>query len=207
MNDENVFLRAIEQDRDNPVPRLVYADWLEEKDDLRCEYLRLMCRMAELREDIDSKWIETVQETRFVTTIWLNSGRSVSLRSLRQFHVYEGLLEGLPTKKLNQRIINRTIEGERQQSGGNEPYLIEPEETPIEYRGERLYPFGEPASIPSVGCVGRFHSFQPARNSNEDYSELVLIWFQDHMALPFGKDVLPKILTIDWEKHAHDYIW
>ena len=38
---ENEFLKTIEAEPANPVPRLVYADWLDEQGDLRGELLRI----------------------------------------------------------------------------------------------------------------------------------------------------------------------
>lgn len=38
---EDIFLRAIRQAPDDPAPRLIYADWLEEQGDARSALLRL----------------------------------------------------------------------------------------------------------------------------------------------------------------------
>jgi uncharacterized protein (TIGR02996 family) len=46
-NDDG-FLQAIREDPADDAVRLVYADWLEERDDLRSEYLRIECRLAKL---------------------------------------------------------------------------------------------------------------------------------------------------------------
>lgn len=40
-DEEKELLGAISADRDDPAPRLVYADWLEERGDVRAELLRL----------------------------------------------------------------------------------------------------------------------------------------------------------------------
>jgi uncharacterized protein (TIGR02996 family) len=206
MSDEDGFLRAIQENRDDFPCRLVYADWLEEQGDPRGEYLRLSCRLAELRERIDPTWLRAVREGRFqAEEVRLSSGRDVYLRELRQFRVYEGLLEGLPTTELNQRIINRIVAGERDRPLAGEPYLLRPEERPIEYQRAEPYPFGEPASIPAVACIGRFHCFQPARESRRDFSALVVIWFQEDFALPIDPKIWPRLLAIDWERHAADY--
>jgi uncharacterized protein (TIGR02996 family) len=45
MHDDSSFLVAIAADRENDDLRLVYADWFEEHDDARCEYLRAMCEL------------------------------------------------------------------------------------------------------------------------------------------------------------------
>lgn len=63
MSDE-AFLRAIQDQPGDPLPRLAYADWLEERDDPRGEYLRLFARvetalkrMATLRSGINTEWV------------------------------------------------------------------------------------------------------------------------------------------------------
>jgi uncharacterized protein (TIGR02996 family) len=52
MSDESAFIRAILGDPSDPTPRLVYADWLDERGDVdsvrRAEYLRVECRLDSL---------------------------------------------------------------------------------------------------------------------------------------------------------------
>jgi uncharacterized protein (TIGR02996 family) len=49
MPDDDAFLRAVLADPDDDEPRLVYADWLEERGDVRGEFIALQCRLARLR--------------------------------------------------------------------------------------------------------------------------------------------------------------
>jgi hypothetical protein len=56
---------------------------------------------------------------------------------------------------------------------------VPPVVRPIDYRGDRPYPFGTPEAFPGVTCLARFGSHQPAREMNKDCSELTVIWFQD----------------------------
>jgi len=205
---DDALLRSIREDPDDPARRLVYADWLEERGDVRGEYLRLSCRLAELRPGIDRAWLAAVRESRsHVEDIRLRSGRSVSLRELRQFHAYEGVLLGLPTAQENQEIIERLLTDEPNRPLGGEPYLIRPTETPIEDTREEPYRYGKPATLPSIGCVGRFLSYQPARDPERQGSELVVIWFQAEFALPIDPDVWEQLLGIDWDRHAVDFDW
>src|SRR5437660_377568 len=141
MNDDAAFLRAIRENPDDPIHCLVYADWLEERGDPRGEYLRLGCRLAELRDRIDPVWLASVREVRYQTQeIHLNSGRLVFLCELRQFLVYEGLLLGFPTTEKNQREIEGILARERERSYPGQPYLIQPEEKPIPYTRKEPYP-------------------------------------------------------------------
>lgn len=53
-SEEALFLRQIvEADPSDPVPRLVFADWLEERDDPRGELIRIHCELAEMPHDTD----------------------------------------------------------------------------------------------------------------------------------------------------------
>src|SRR5436309_9888956 len=49
MRDDEAFLRAVIDNPDDDLPRLVYADWLDEHGDHdRAEFIRLQCEMAEM---------------------------------------------------------------------------------------------------------------------------------------------------------------
>lgn len=134
--------------------------------------------------------------------IQLNSGHSIHLIRIDQWETYGGLLEGVPTKELNERIINRTIEGAKRQ-WHFAPYLIQPLETPIKM--DRDYPFGTPASIPDIICVTKFDCFDTVQDKNMDASTLSIIWFQAEFAFPIDEKVQTQIQSIDWNQYASDY--
>jgi uncharacterized protein (TIGR02996 family) len=50
-DEEDPFICAILAAPEDEAPRLIYADWLEERGDLRGEYLRLDCQLASLPQD------------------------------------------------------------------------------------------------------------------------------------------------------------
>ena len=50
MSAHDAFLQVIQQTPDDDAPRLVYADWLEERGDPRGEFIRLQCRRLQLAE-------------------------------------------------------------------------------------------------------------------------------------------------------------
>jgi uncharacterized protein (TIGR02996 family) len=75
---DEVFLSAIRTQPTDSTSRLVYADWLDERDDPRGEYLRLLCaatgwakaaenrerivaRLQELCAEFDPEWLAVVQ--------------------------------------------------------------------------------------------------------------------------------------------------
>jgi len=77
MDEETAFLRGIAASPEDDLPRLVYADWLEERDDPRHEFLRLavrahsettkpsdlpspLNRLCELRRIVSPEWVRQV---------------------------------------------------------------------------------------------------------------------------------------------------
>jgi thioredoxin 1 len=76
MHDEAPFLSAVRDSPRDQTPRLIYADWLEERGDSRAEYIRNQCQLAktdygeeflrllerqrELRPGIDRSWLESM---------------------------------------------------------------------------------------------------------------------------------------------------
>jgi uncharacterized protein (TIGR02996 family) len=48
MTPDEAFLQAVVESPDDDAPRLVYADWLEERGDPRGEFIRVQCRLARL---------------------------------------------------------------------------------------------------------------------------------------------------------------
>jgi len=84
--DERSFITEILRHPYDDAPRLVYADWLEERGDPRGEYLRLECelvglksgdalfeelgpRFLELRLGIDRNWLAEIGRTRVATCV------------------------------------------------------------------------------------------------------------------------------------------
>jgi uncharacterized protein (TIGR02996 family) len=51
MTHDEAFLQAILEAPDDDTPRLIYADWLEEQDDPRGEFIRVQCQLARLAPD------------------------------------------------------------------------------------------------------------------------------------------------------------
>lgn len=53
--DEYSFLQSIIADPDDDLPRLVYADWLEDRGNPRGEFIRVHCELARLPDDAPEK--------------------------------------------------------------------------------------------------------------------------------------------------------
>jgi hypothetical protein len=116
----------------------------------------------------------------------------------------EGLLAGVPTREMNQRIIDRLIAQYVNPAEYGVPLLLEPEQQPIDV-SERRSIRGTPAKLPSVTCIARFNS-DGQLGTDDIWSVLRLIWFQDQFAFPIEDRVLQQIRTIDWETHAKGWL-
>jgi len=139
--------------------------------------------------------------------IVLTSGREIGLISLNQSFTYHGLLEGAPTARMNQMIIDHAVQEERNKQHGQALYLIPPTQTPITFPGSTRYPFGEPIRIPGILCVARYNSRHPVHDHSDPilyYSQLSVIWFQEDFAFPIDGAVLEELRQLDWEKLAYD---
>ena len=55
MTHDEAFLQAIIDNPDDDAPRLIYADWLEERGDPRGEFIRVQCALAGMAEN-DARW-------------------------------------------------------------------------------------------------------------------------------------------------------
>src|SRR6266511_2319846 len=49
MRQEDAFLQAVLDEPDDEAPRLIYADWLQERGDPRGEFIQVQCQLARLR--------------------------------------------------------------------------------------------------------------------------------------------------------------
>jgi uncharacterized protein (TIGR02996 family) len=214
MNDEAGFLKSISDQPAERSTRLVFADWLDENGRPReAEFLRLQVRAAELNAklldlgaQLEAKWLTAVGGVR-VDPQWvkLRTGRQLVMRELRQWNFYEGWLAGGPTSQWNREAVERLVAEERQRWGA-EPYLIQPVERPVERKNYPHHnePFG---LLPTIACVGRLVSFQPAKDQSRHASELIVIWFQHEFAFPIDPGVREQIRAIDWDQHATDFDW
>ena len=129
--------------------------------------------------------------------IALRTGRELGLQKLTQQLTYEGLLEGLPTTKSNRSRLDRLLAEQRAEL--NPVYLVAPIETPIDLGPGRTYPFGSPAALPEVTCIGRFRSEPIGGRDPLCYSELTIIWLQSDFAMPIERSVLDEIARLDWD--------
>ena len=132
----------------------------------------------------------------------LDGGEIIHLEEIIQSKTYAGLLEGLPTKKMNKRLISGA-EDKTRKLWGHKPELIKPIETKIET--ERKYFLGTPAAIPKITCMARFKCFEPVKDKSKDYSEASIVWYQGNFALPIDSTICDKIKALSWRNVAFDF--
>jgi uncharacterized protein (TIGR02996 family) len=88
MNTEEQFLELIRADRENPAPRLIFADWLDDRGDPRGEFIRVQCelerqglsaleqrwlreRERELLNEHEHEWLEPIARKKLKTAQWM----------------------------------------------------------------------------------------------------------------------------------------
>jgi uncharacterized protein (TIGR02996 family) len=81
---EEAFLDSICADPRDSTPRLVYADWLEERGDPRAAYLRVLCEWLACHPTPDEELIDRERELRgTLDRRWLARIRGLAVREER----------------------------------------------------------------------------------------------------------------------------
>lgn len=168
---------------------------------VRCSTRRLRSAMTGLSQRAH----EYVNQGKPTMEIVLTSSRSITLRELRLRGTYEGLLEGLPTKEKNRRLLELLSQSEVHATYAVVPFIVPPQETKIELPQGVEYPFGSPSALPPVVCTARFESLSPTLNGTGDASGIVVVWFQEHFAVPPPAHVLQRLREMDWDNIAGNF--
>src|SRR6476659_1158863 len=110
--DERAFLRAIAAAPDDTAPRLVYADWLDERGDPRAEFVRVQVRLREhLESDPEyASFRDREQALRLVCPpewlalldppVWCVVGKIINLRSAKHGGIARGTRLFRPNSKI-----------------------------------------------------------------------------------------------------------
>ena len=130
----------------------------------------------------------------------LRSGRVISLRALAQELTYAGLLEGCPTREMNDgEVVQAQRDAIAQSAGSVAAHVIPPTRRAyLRTPGDMADggPFGKPEWLPMVRCSALFHGGAVGRRSS---SFLRLVWYQDDFALPIAETTISRIRELDWE--------
>ena len=145
----------------------------------------------------------TDEGTTSRTTFELSTGRTIRLLALDQYYTYEGLLLGVPTQEMNQEDMDRLLAEYVRPAEYGVPLLLQPTQQPLEVPQHRPV-HGTPATLPSVTCIARFNSGGQL-GTDDIWSVLRVIWFQEGFAFPIEDRALRQIAEIDWERHARGW--
>jgi uncharacterized protein (TIGR02996 family) len=200
MSEESAFLRAIREEPDDDAPRLVYADWLEERGDPRGEYLRLWCRvlqdvrrLRELRSGIAPDWLRQVHRDWFFE---LDCGRTVVVDTFYCHRTYIGLLEGRPNHQMNEELLKQARTRMHPLWGERKTYLV----PPVIDESDPEHP-----RLPPVCLTAWLTCFQPIKEPNAG-SELVVVWFRGEFeGEPMEQVIADGIRALRWEELAEDF--
>lgn len=133
--------------------------------------------------------------------IKIDMGRTAILKSLTQYRTYSGTTDVLPTKKLNDRIIQLTME--KASRFRVEVYTIQPKLTPLAYNGGLSQIF----ILPRITCIAKLVYPEPIQDRNKDFSALTLIWYQNHYAFPIDSHILYAIKNMPWDDLSGEYCY
>jgi uncharacterized protein (TIGR02996 family) len=138
MHDEEGFLHAIKANPRDDVPRLVYADWLEERGDPRGDFIRLHLaltaaapdhpervagehELSSLRKGCDAAWLAVIEPERVLLSNDPSAGRGCQCfyagggarrrQSLPYFHVETQDTECDPWKRLLDLVEEAAADG------------------------------------------------------------------------------------------------
>lgn len=137
--------------------------------------------------------------------IIVENDKAVSISALHQWPTYGGLLEGIPTDRVNARILERLSGEIKRHCGNKSSYILQPEQTPIAYEGH--YPFGTPMALPAMICVADLVYSQPVRDPDQHGSQLAVAWFQEEYAFPIDEEIMHRFRELKWSALAEDFYY
>ncbi|WP_147341265.1 hypothetical protein [Actinomadura logoneensis] len=120
------------------------------------------------------------------------------LTSLNVTQTYGGLIEGGPSKRFNDRLVQRALESA---SRGEMPVHLVP---PVIKLDERR-PHDPTEVLPPLRCIGFFHG-PPTPRAVGDWwrTDLVVVWFQEPSERILHPDVEAQMWDLPWEEKARD---
>lgn len=140
-----------------------------------------------------------------LTHLDLSSGRTVDLVTLRMTGTYGGVLEGYPSRRLNDLQVSGLLRAAEREYPGTPVHLVTP---PRAYpEGDRsLGPFGPVEVLPAVRCLGFFRAgpVDPDADPVLRCSELVVAWFQAEPSVPSGDRAERGLADLRWDELARD---
>lgn len=137
------------------------------------------------------------------TEIIFENNRHAHIEFFVQWRTYGGVLAGVPNRSINHWYIECALKDAVRYCGNTPVYLIEPKQTI--HRENTLHPEYTVMSLPEVTCIARLCSYKPVKDPEMDGSKLIVIWYQDTMAMPIDDEILEQMQQIKWSELANDY--
>ena len=135
------------------------------------------------------------------SSIQFADGRQPDIHQLTQHAIYANVLEGVPNRFVNQRIVEDALAAARRM--GEPCHLLPPKITalrPGDDRGQWTL-----ERLPRVCCIAKLVSGPTHPEHDDDWrSELTVLWFQDSYALPLDADARAALAQLDWRSLARD---
>ena len=140
----------------------------------------------------------------------LSGGREVFLTRIQQHWTYGGMLCGLPFDP-EMSVVRAIAEAQKWDGRFHGvpvviPATIVSGTLPAD-KNPRFAQFGPTAwsMLPQVTTFAIFQSLETARNHSEVYSSVLIVWWQTQFGIPRETDLLDRLRSIDWVKHAKDW--
>jgi len=155
-------------------------------------------------EDLESRPVFGCDVPRFL----LPNGRESYLVSMHVQPTYSGLLGGKPNRSSNEWLLASSVreacrlfhlDGESE-GGGRKPCLIEPAR---KVRVSAVPDRREGEDLPGVLWMARFRSGPIPSWPENEFSELVVLWFQEDFQ--FGPHSKVILQALDWDGNAWSY--
>lgn len=230
MSEDEAFIRAIVDSPGDDTPRLVYADWLDDRDDPRGTYLRAEREWAKRRRKAFWKPPETKPELKAVETLrqqaaafdpfWVarvsrppigvccdnlvftESGKRLSEQDISEF---EKQTKGVIPLQLRAFLMNY--------NGGRPRVTVLPPRTEREKRLDRGMTVEMDCFLPLCNRARRRDEklcwvYVPGENGPEEYGRQLLIgrWGEDHSDDVWLFDEVDEARVVrDWASTYHSY--
>jgi hypothetical protein len=139
-------------------------------------------------------------------TIPQTDGRKISVQKFHQDFIYADSLMGVPSDP-TWYLAEAIGRAEKLWPSIKTPPVVLP---PVLYWGrkERVTDGKDTSydwvTLPRVRCIAEMFSTTAARDNDEPFSSLVVIWFQDHFGMP-DAGVQKQLADLDWKAVADDW--
>ena len=140
----------------------------------------------------------------------LADGRDIHITRLEQRPTYAGILCGLP--RAPEAKVTSALDAARKWDNDfhGEPVVIPanilrgiksaPTDPRYSHHGRMRWEM-----LPQVTTFAEFTSPKTVRDHGEAFSSALLVWWQPQFGIPVDEELLGRIRTVDWVRHARDW--